>query len=283
MMNNLGILTWSIWDVVFRLWPVLLIAAGLEVLIGRRSAWGSLLALMLTLALTGGAIWLFSSGIASGWVPPGEEIAQPLDGATEAEVVIGPAVGTVHLASHPGSEVLITGVIYPLSGERISRDARIEGDRAIVSLESQGEFIGPFLGGWGGEQGWNLKLAQEVRLDLDASIGIGQSEVDLTGLTVDDLEIGLAIGHSTVTLPKQGRFQAIVDGGIGALVVIIPAEMEARIDLDTGLVVRNLPPSYEDSGENVYTSPGYAGAEDRVDLHVNLGIGSVTVRHARGR
>ena len=36
---------------VWRLWPVLLIAGGLELLLGRRSAWGSVLAAILVLAL----------------------------------------------------------------------------------------------------------------------------------------------------------------------------------------------------------------------------------------
>ena len=47
LLNNLGVLEWSVWEVIFRLWPVLLIAAGLDFLIGRRSVWGSLLALVL--------------------------------------------------------------------------------------------------------------------------------------------------------------------------------------------------------------------------------------------
>jgi hypothetical protein len=37
LLNNPGILNWSVWDVIFRLWPVLLIAAGLDILIGRRA------------------------------------------------------------------------------------------------------------------------------------------------------------------------------------------------------------------------------------------------------
>ena len=66
LLNNLGILTWSVWDVIFRLWPVLLVAGGLDVLIGRRSAWGALLSLVLTLALVAGALWLYEAGIVTG-------------------------------------------------------------------------------------------------------------------------------------------------------------------------------------------------------------------------
>ena len=51
LLNNLGILSWSVWEVIFRLWPILLVAIGLDLLVGRRSTLGSLLALALTLII----------------------------------------------------------------------------------------------------------------------------------------------------------------------------------------------------------------------------------------
>jgi len=93
LLNNLGTLSWSVWTVIFRLWPVLLVAAGLDLLLGRRSVWGSLLALVLTVMIVAGVLWLFRAGIMPGRAATGEEIRQALDGATRAEVAIGPAVG----------------------------------------------------------------------------------------------------------------------------------------------------------------------------------------------
>ena len=86
LLNNLGILSWSIWTVIFRLWPVLLVAAGLDLLLGRRSVWGSLLALVLTVAIVAGVLGLFGAGIMPGRAAAGEEISQALDGATRAEL-----------------------------------------------------------------------------------------------------------------------------------------------------------------------------------------------------
>jgi len=45
LLNNLGLLSWSVWEVILRLWPILLIAIGLDILLGRRwaccsSPWG---------------------------------------------------------------------------------------------------------------------------------------------------------------------------------------------------------------------------------------------------
>ena len=80
LLNNLGLLSWTIWDTLFRLWPVILIAIGLDILIGRRSLWGSLLSAALVLAIFGGAIWLFASRPAGGEAVTTEQISQPLGG-----------------------------------------------------------------------------------------------------------------------------------------------------------------------------------------------------------
>ena len=119
LLNNLGYISWSVWDVIFNLWPVLLIAAGLDVLIGRRSGWGAVLSLVLTLAVLAGALWLLGVGL--GQATATEEIAQPLDGATQAEIEIAPVVGALHVESLSESDNLIEGTLYLRSGERLVR------------------------------------------------------------------------------------------------------------------------------------------------------------------
>ena len=59
LLNVLGVLDWSIWWSLLRLWPILLIAAGLELLLGRWW-WGSLLSTILVVAVVVAALWLTS-------------------------------------------------------------------------------------------------------------------------------------------------------------------------------------------------------------------------------
>ena len=88
LLNVFGVLDWSIWWSLLRLWPVLLIAAGLELLLGRWK-WGSLLATILVVAVVVAALWLTSAGVTtSGLVT--EQIRQPLGDATRADVSIEP-------------------------------------------------------------------------------------------------------------------------------------------------------------------------------------------------
>jgi len=63
------------------------------------------------------------------------------------------------------------------------------------------------------------------------------------------------------------------------VVVIIPTGMAACIRVDTGLAVSDLPDSYRQRGD-VYTSPGYSSADDRVNLEISQAIGKVTIRQS---
>jgi hypothetical protein len=255
----------------------LLIAAGLEIILNRLSVWGSLLALVLTVAIVAGALWLIGPGIGIRQVAAGEEVSQALGEASQARVVIEPGVGSLHIEALPESANLVEGVIQMGRGQRVRRDFAIAGKTATFTLRSEGE-AGPFFW-WGDQWNWELGLAPEVPLELEVSFGVGQADMDLTGLTVSNLKVSMGVGQTKVTLPDQGRFQAKIEGAIGETIVAIPAGMAARIHVSTGLAARGLPASFQRQ-DDVYTSPGYASADDRVDLEVSQAIGQITIRQS---
>jgi hypothetical protein len=278
LLNTLGLLAWSVWEAVFRLWPVLLIAVGLEIILNRLSVWGSLLALVLTALVLAGMLWLLGPDISTGQVVAGEEVRQALGEASRAEVLIEPGIGWLSIEALPESANLVEGVVRAGRGQGVRRHFAVVGQTATFTLRSEGEMFGPFIG-WGDQLGWELGLASGVPLDLKIELGAGRADLDLTGLTVDDLEVSMGIGQAIVTLPDEGRFQAKIEGAIGETVVVIPAGLEARIRVDTGLAVSDLPDGYQQR-DDVYTSPDYASADNRVDLEVSQAIGKITIRQS---
>jgi hypothetical protein len=275
LLNNLGIVSWSVWEIIFRFWPILLVAAGLDLLVGRRSVWGSLLALVLTVAFVAGVLWLFNAGLIPGQGATGEQISLPLQEATSAKIVLSPAVGSIHVNALPESANLVEGTIYLKSGERVARDFVVAGGKATLTLKSEGSFTMVAVG-WS-DRGWDLGLNSGVPLALEVTMGVGESVLDLTGLQVRNLNVSLGMGQIRVTLPAAGHVQARISGGIGETVVVIPAGMEARIRVDAALSAHQVPAGYVRQGD-VYVSPGYEGAENRVDLEVSHAIGNVSIR-----
>jgi len=277
-------LSWSVWDVIWRLWPVLLIAIGLDILVGRRSAIGSLIALVLVIAVIAGAVWLatIATPMVTGQVFTGQalttdRVVQELAGATSADVRIAFGAGSLRIGALKDSGNLIEGAIATGPGERIIHDFQLNDGVAHFELRNEGMSFGPF--GWRhGDRTWSLDLSSSVPMALNVSTGVGQSMLDLSGLKVTDLRVSSGVGQTEVWLPTQGRVTARVSGGVGQLIVTIPEGMAARIHGSAGLGGLSVAQRFARQGGGDYVSSNYATADDRVDLDISGGVGEVVVR-----
>lgn len=279
LMNTMGILDWSVWLSIVRLWPVLLIAVGLDLLLGRHSVWGSLLAAVLVLGLLAAALWLTTSQQAPGGAGlVAETIQQPLQGATSAEVQISPAVGRLRLQALPEAASLVQGTIYRGRNEEVEQTFE-GGTRASFRLRA-GEMSWVPFGTWAFDRRlWDVGLSPGAALDLQVDMGAGEAILDLTGLQLERVRVNMGLGRTEVWLPATGRFEATLDGAIGETVIVIPDGLAVRLQGSTGLAARRLPEGYRQNGD-VYTSPGFESAENRVELRVNQAMGALTVRPA---
>ena len=275
LMNNLGVLNWSVWDMLFRLWPLILITIGLDFLIGRRSVWGSLLALVLIVAVFVVGVFLMDTRVESSFST--EKIRHSFGDATSAEISVSPAVGFVRVnALGQGTSNLIEGDIRVIRGEKWSETFGADKDPIVYTVKSQRVGWVPSFGIWDDTASWDVGLNPDVQLNLDVSLGVGKSELDLGGLILTDLDADIGVGKLTVTLPNEGQFRAHIDSAIGETFVIIPRGMAARIRVSTGLGTSQMPAGYSRQGD-YYISPGYGTAENRVDLEISQAIGLIRV------
>lgn len=278
LLNNLGVLDWSLWAILLRLWPILLVAAGLDLMVGWRSVWGSLLALVLTLAVLAGVLWISEAGFTAQGAMDTVEISQPLEDVRRAEIVIDPGVGTLRIDSLADSRSLVEGTVQAGDEGALTRSFSAEGDTGTFELRTDASSFPPLAIGWTGQRLWALQLNETVALNLETHLGVGEMDLDLTGLDLDALTVDQGLGQATVILPEEGEFEGEIDGAIGQTIVVIPESLAVRILLDTGITAREMPEDYE-CREDVCTSPDYETADERVELQLGQAIGSLVVRH----
>jgi hypothetical protein len=287
LLSNLGVISWSFWDAAWRLWPIVLIAIGLDLLIGRRSIWSSLLVLLVTIGfLAAGFFWLVTSDSLGGG-SVSDAISQSLSGAESAEVEINFGVGRVTVGALPaGSEELITGSIERPEEIRVEQSFDVTDDVAHYRLQTEGSVRSvqsiPFFGPGDDNWRWDMQLNRDVPLRLTLDTGVGETTLDLRQLLVETINVDTGVGQTTVILPGQGEIEASVSGGVGELVIELPEGVAARIESDTGLGNTDIADVFERNGD-VYESPGYDDALDRINLSLSAGIGQVTVRTYGGR
>jgi hypothetical protein len=282
LLNVLGILEWSIWWTLLRLWPIFLIALGLELLLGRWSLWGSILAVVLVLAVFAGALWLTTTDYLGTSGLTAQEIRQPRGDATEAAVIIDPGVGILRIEALPESANLVEGEIHLLKGEEVVQEYSESGGKVMFELRNEaGQPWTPFGGGLDERRVWELGLSPGAKLQLETSLGLGEIGLDLSDLALSVLETNMGVGVTRVVLPEEGPYQARIEGAVGVTTIVIPEGLAARLQVDTGIAARQLPDGYQGQGEGVYTSPSYATATDRVDLDASQAIGALLIRQSK--
>ena len=227
LLSNLGYLPWQSWNLLWRLWPVLLIALGVDVLIGRRSMIGALFSGLLILLLIGGAVGLVllapSIPALSSLTQPialhTEHVEHPLADVERATVRIDWTSAPGYLSTLDDSPNLIEAdVTY--RGELIF-DVDVRGEWADVRLDSRftGPWIGPFDFDRPIQDRWVVGLSPNVPLDLTLDAGSGSCDFDLTSLEISDLTLDVGSGAVDLALPTRSTFEVSVDGGSGSLII----------------------------------------------------------------
>jgi hypothetical protein len=276
LLSNLGYLELNVWTAIFHLWPILLIAVGFDVLIGRRSTLASLIGLVVILAILAGALWISGIGVGGGRNISGVEIRQALENVSRANLQISPAAGELTIVALAGSTDLIAGQVPDWGSQAVKENYSVSGGTANYRLTNgSGNFVG-----WPGNNAdwlWDLGLTTQIPLDLRVEMGAGNMELDLTELQIDGLNVNLGVGQMTVRLPGAEDYQARLESAIGNLVVIVPPEAGVRVRSDSGLAAVDVPPGYTENN-NVYTSPNYTSAQTQIDLSVSQAIGRIEIQ-----
>jgi LiaI-LiaF-like transmembrane region/N-terminal domain of toast_rack, DUF2154 len=277
LLANLGYLTMSILDFILHFWPVFLIAIGFDVFIGRRSLVASLIGLVLILAILAGAVWMFGVRVSTGQVLAGEQVSQPLQGVDSAQVSLSPPAGTLNLQALSEPTGLLVGQVGAPGSQHILQDYSVNARRAQVSLHVTGSnFV--MLPGNSDQWRWDLGLARGIPIDLEVNMGAGEARLNLTDVDLASLKVSLGVGRAELTLPQSGSYNAQLDGAVGELVVWAPPGVGVSITPGTALVAANYPDGFQKQGDTI-VSPNFSTATDRVDLRLNLAIGSVSVRY----
>jgi hypothetical protein len=123
---------------------------------------------------------------------------------------------------------------------------------------------------------WDVGITAEIPVDLRLETGANRSTVDLAALRIERLELHTGASDTDVRLPAVGRTSVRVACGFAAVRIEVPAGVAARIRSQMALGSTTVDPRFP-RVEGGWASPDFETAENRVDLQVEGGFGSVEV------
>lgn len=249
LLSNLGVMAVDVWSL---LWPLLLIGVGVWLV------WGVLVK---------------PEGVET------EEVSIPLQGAARARVRLNHSGGQLRVTAGTARDRLLSGRF----GGGLQYDARRSDGLLDVDLRvpsrvySQFAFPWTWWGGRGALE-WDVALNPEVPLALHIKTGASAARLDLSELKVTELRLDTRASSTEVTMPAAaGHTRAEVRSGVAGVVIRIPEGVGAHIRASGGLADTSVSLRFERVGPGAYQSSDYATAPNRLELNVEVGLGSVSI------
>jgi len=286
--NTTGVLPWSVWFTILMLWPLLLVAAGIDII--GRSLDNTWLRVLSGLLVIGGIAYGAYIGFVAPGGPDAPWIPVPLRAGTLHTYVMtepaNPAVtrgsvriegGIGELLVHQGQWLVGLEAASPLGKPRF--DVNTSGDHvdARVGLGSSGPVAWPL------NTDTRLQVALGTGIDWDVRMDAGASrlDVDLSGVTVSRLRANMGASNGDVKLgrPAAGGSQAEIDAGVSNLDLWVPKEDAVEIRVESGLGTVKMPEGLSPvSGQDrTWRTAGFDQASDTWRILVKAGVSTVRV------
>jgi hypothetical protein len=246
LLSTLNIITVDVWGL---LWPVFLVALG---------------------------IWILFGTVLGRRAVEAEHAVVPQEGAARARLRVNHGAGRMRVFAGAGSGNLVEGDF----GGGLELHTRRQGDLLDVEMSVPVQFI-PF-GPWNwGPHGldWSFGVNREVPLSLTIHSGAGEAQLDLSDLLVSELRLQTGASSTVIQLPTNaGHTRVEVEAGAASVRIMVPSGVAARIHSQSGLSSITIDTRRFPRQGDIYQSPEYETAANRVDLEIKTGVGSVDVR-----
>ncbi len=84
---------------------------------------------------------------------------------------------------------------------------------------------------------WDLRVNDRVPLDLNISLGVGQSTLTMGSLALNRLNLNLGLGETVVDLTGDWKndLDARIQGGIGQATICLPEDTAVRVRASGGI------------------------------------------------
>jgi hypothetical protein len=125
---------------------------------------------------------------------------------------------------------------------------------------------------------WDLVLNGSIPLSLELETGASETRLSLTDLQVRDLRVSTGASSTTVDLPaRAGMTRVRIESGAAAAKLRVPQGVAAHVTVRGALAGIRVDESRFHKSGDTYRSPDWETAQNRVEILVETGVGSVEV------
>jgi len=281
LLNNLDYVDWSVWFSIFSLWPVLLIAIGIEKLFAKTALnfLAFLSPILLLLAILGPAYFYLNHieethfpGKTFNWDKemefPYKKGYASLD-FDAGKLVVGSSV-----------DKLITAELDYWRREPLCVYNYSEQDSVVrLNIRDVDRFWkGWFKVGFKGSRNWNIHLSDKIPWELEIENDAMSGDLDFSELILEKLTLDLDVSSLKVKLGDKAKsLKASIDADVSSLELLLPKSAGLKIEKRASLSsseFKNIPLKREGKRHWTYN---YDSAPSRIEIRLKGDISRLKI------
>ena len=124
---------------------------------------------------------------------------------------------------------------------------------------------------------WELTFNEDIPLDLDVTLGAGESVLDLVDLNLTSFQLTIGAGTAYVDLSGDldQDLNVSIQGGVGELTMLLPPDTNIEAVVHGGLGEINTQGLYQEGDEFVSK---YSGSGPVLNVSIDGGVGQLNLR-----
>ena len=148
------------------------------------------------------------------------------------------------------------------------------GVRGVLNVHQRGG--GPTVGNV--QNDWDLRLNNDVPLDLDVALGAGESDLDFSSLSLRGVEVRMGAGELKIDLTGDYKksFDVRIRGGVGEANIRLPSKVGVMVNARGGLGGIGIRGRLRRRGDG-YVNEAYEKSKVTVHVDVRGGIGAINL------
>jgi N-terminal domain of toast_rack, DUF2154/Domain of unknown function (DUF5668) len=287
------------WPVLWRFWPLILILVGLgkiwdsyyarqhpdqgaPAISGTGIAWILLLLIFIAAAWRGDAMW--RGRTSSHWDQPwgwhgrafgdikNDTQTVDLQGATSVDMNLNIPTGQLTLGGGSG-RLMDADFRYDGDQSKPAVDYSVNTGRGLLRVTQDTNQWHTQFGNENNE--WNLRVANDVPIDLHLQMGAGQSNLRLNGVYVKDFDVHMGAGQLDLDLtgPRKTSMDGTIEGGVGQATVRLPKDVGVHVEANGGIGSVDARGLTRDG--DAYVNEAYGKSPTTIELTIHGGIGEI--------
>jgi hypothetical protein len=263
LLQMLGIISFSVWSLFTKYWPVLLIFWGLSIIFRR---WSLVLGLILVMLIVIGLAFYSANQLNSE-----RTIVQKTDidpAASSVNLAVHYGAGDLKMSSTSSGQIINNIKTTELSDPKVTKslDNNIE---SILIEKNEAEF-GP---GGINQDSWDIMLPKKIPYSISLNYGAANADIDLSGLMVDTININSGAASTDIIFAAYPT-KATIDTGASSVNLKFPKNIGVIIKFSGGLASSDFR-GFVKNGDTYYSS-NYDSAKDNIEVEIHAGASSVT-------